>query len=330
MPNHDIICFGASAGGLEALRTIIGAWEKPIPAAIFVVIHSPSDAKSALPYILTRTDTIPAGHPSDRDSIEIGRIYAAPPDYHLLIQDSMVRLTKDAKENLMRPAVDPLFRTAATQYGPRTVGVVLSGNLDDGTSGLMAIKRHGGVTIVQDPEEAAWPGMPRSAIDFGAADFVLPAAEISEKLWALAHTPVVEGRLGAVEDDREIDVIAQDVRSQVRGERQDRPSTLVCPDCGGVMWEMKDGELIRYRCHVGHAMSPESLSQGITDRTEEALWTAVRSLQEKAMLHRRIASLTSGKRHPDKLAEAERLADEAEEQANAVLNLLRHIPGRPQ
>lgn len=325
MPNHDIICFGASAGGLEALRGIIGGWEKAISASLFVVIHSPSDAPSALPSILTRTDTIPAMHAEDGDKIEHGRIYTAPPDYHMIIEDSKIRLSKHAKENLVRPAVDPLFRTAARTYGPRTVGVVLSGNLDDGTTGLMAIKRYGGVTIAQDPYEAAYQGMPRSAIDNGAVDFILSTAEISSKLWELANTPVEERSTGVVEELDE-QIIGKDIDAQVDGKRRNRPSTLACPDCGGVLWEIRDGETVRYRCHVGHVMSPQSLAQGMSDRTEESLWSAVRALQEKAMLHRRLASLTSSRRNPERVAEAEKMAEAAEEHANGVLELLRQIP----
>ncbi len=325
MPNHDIICFGASAGGLEALRAIIRGWEEPIPAAVFVVIHSLSDAPSSLPFILSRTDTVPAVHPEDGAEIEHGRIYAAPPDFHMILEDSRVRLTRHAKENLVRPAIDPLFRTAARTYGPRTVGVVLSGNLDDGTTGLMAIRRSGGVAIAQDPHEAAYQGMPRSAIDNGAVDFILSSTEISSKLWELANTPVDQRSVGVVEQLDE-QIIGKDIDAQIDGKRKNKPSTLVCPDCGGVLWEIREGSMVRYRCHVGHVMSPQSLAQGITDRTEDSLWSAVRALQEKAMLHRRLASLTSSKRNPERVAEAEKMAEAAEDHANAVLDLLRQIP----
>jgi len=326
MIKRDIICIGASAGGLEAVRDIISKWESPIPAAVFVVIHSPSDAFSALPHILARADTLPAVHPSSGDEIEHGCIYAAPPDHHLIIQDSRVILSSGPKENLVRPAIDPLFRSAAEAYGPRVVGVVLSGTLDDGTAGLMTIKRHGGVTIAQEPAEAAFPGMPESAIENSAADIILPVAGIADELWALANTPVDESGIVAMMESSERDIIDKEINAQIEGKREGVPSTLACPDCGGVLWELRDGDMIRYRCHTGHLLSMDSLAQGISEKTEDALWNAVRVLQEKAMLHRRMANMPSRKRHPDLIAESERQADEADKEANILLEMLKKIP----
>jgi two-component system chemotaxis response regulator CheB len=173
---------GASAGGVEALSTVVAQLPKDIDAAVFVVIHVPRNAKSVLPRILQRAGELPAMHVLDEASIEAGTIYVAPPDRHLLIKPGRVTATSGPRENGHRPAVDPLFRSAAESYGRSVIGVILSGNLDDGTSGLAAIKRQGGTAIVQDPEDAVHNGMPLSAVNNVPVDFVLPLTDIGRKI----------------------------------------------------------------------------------------------------------------------------------------------------
>ncbi|MCU0518702.1 MAG: chemotaxis protein CheB [Oscillatoria sp. Prado101] len=192
MPGHDIIVIAASAGGVEALTKLASGLPKNLPAALFVVLHIPPQADSVLPRILSRTGTLPASHPIDGQTIERGRIYVAPPDRHLLLGRGHIHLAKGPKENGHRPAADPLFRTAAQAYGRRVVGVVLSGNLQDGTAGLQAVKMRGGVAIAQNPAEALYSGMPRSACQNVAVDGVLPVSEIAAVLVRLASEPVGE------------------------------------------------------------------------------------------------------------------------------------------
>jgi two-component system chemotaxis response regulator CheB len=232
-------------------------------------------------------------HPHDGQSIQPGRIYVAPPDHHLLIEDGRVRLTRGPRENRNRPAADVLFRTAARAYGPRVVGVVLSGSLDDGTAGLVAIKSQGGLAVVQDPAEALSPGMPSNARDHVAVDHCLPVAELAALLARLAREPIPKpDRSQAVTRQlaEEADMAELDVEELQNPDRPVKPSVFGCPDCGGVLWELEDGNLIHFRCRVGHAWSPDSLMAEQVEALDGALWTALRALEENAALSRRLAT----------------------------------------
>src|SRR4051812_46304658 len=195
MAKHDVIVLGASAGGVEAISRIVAEFPRDIRASILIVLHI-SRGRSMLPEILTRAGRLPAAHPTDREPLQYGRIYVAPPDHHLIVQDGVARVVHTASENGVRPAVDPLFRSAARVYGSRVIGVVLTGALDDGTAGVAAIKEVGGVTIAQDPEEAFSPGMPRSAINTGFIDHVLALRDIPLLIGALVEedAPALAGR----------------------------------------------------------------------------------------------------------------------------------------
>jgi two-component system, chemotaxis family, protein-glutamate methylesterase/glutaminase len=187
MPEYNIIAIGASAGGLEPLRQLVAGLPSGFAAAVFIVWHVSPTHPSLLPQILQFDGKLPVAHAQNGEIIQSGRIYVAPPDYHLLVEDGCVRLYHGPKENHSRPAIDPLFRTAAEVYGERVIGVVLTGMLFDGTAGLIAIKRHGGIAIVQDPAEAKYPSMPRSAIGHDHPDYVLPIAQIAEELRRLVQ-----------------------------------------------------------------------------------------------------------------------------------------------
>jgi two-component system chemotaxis response regulator CheB len=290
MPGHDIITVGASAGGIEALSQLVGGLPAHLPAAVFVVVHVAPHGTSVLPRILQRAGRLPAAHPRDGEPIVPGRIYIAPPDFHLLVKPGHVRLTRGPCENGHRPAADPLFRTAARYYGPRVIGVVLSGALDDGTAGMMAVKRGGGVAVVQDPEEALFSGMPRSALEHAAVDYSVPVAEVGPLLARLAAEPAA----GAAPDlspdeEKEADMAEIDLSKMTNETHPGHPSSFACPDCGGTLWEMREGELIRFRCRVGHAWSPESLIAEQADGLEASLWAALRALEEQTQLPRRLA-----------------------------------------
>ena len=189
MADHDIVVVGASAGGVEALTNLVAALPADLPASLFVVLHVPATGTSTLPDILSRSGPLPASHAKDGEPIEQGRVYVAPPDHHLLLRDDHVHLARGPRENGHRPAVDPLFRSAAWEHSTRVVGVVLSGALDDGTAGLLAIKARGGVAVVQQPEDALYAGMPNNAIEHVEVDHVLPAAAIAGMLARLAAEP---------------------------------------------------------------------------------------------------------------------------------------------
>lgn len=324
MPGHDVIVIGASAGGVEALRQLVKQLPPDLPAALFVVLHVPASGPSVLPRILERAGSLSVIHAEDGQAIRPGWIYVAPPDRHLLVRRGYVQLVRSPREHGHRPAVDPLFRTAARTYGTRVVGVVLSGNLDDGTSGLHAVKIFGGVAVVQDPDDALYTGMPTSAIENVDCDYVLPISELAPLLVRLAHEPVAEeeGEIMAADVETEADFVQEDIDEVERGERPRGSSTLTCPECGGVLWELDQGELIRFRCHVGHAYSGESLYAEQSETLEAALWTATRALEERAMLVRRLASRARERGHTRALERFQAQAEEAEAGAAVVRGVL--------
>jgi two-component system, chemotaxis family, protein-glutamate methylesterase/glutaminase len=291
MAKIDIVVIGASAGGIEALNQLFLSLKPNLPAALMVVIHMPSDSKSNLPYILNRAKTMPASFAQDGQTIRPGQVYVGPPNYHLLVENGSIILNVGPKENGFRPAVDPLFISTAHHYGPRVAGVVLSGNLSDGSKGLVSIKRAGGVTIVQDPEEAMYPGMPSSALQYVRADYVETATNIGLLINRLTEESFLpEGdSVVNVPDSEEHHLIQNEFRKYENGAVKNQSSVLTCPECGGVLWELRAGELIHYRCHIGHDYSPEALLTSQDSEIENAFWSAIRVLVEKAALSNRLA-----------------------------------------
>ncbi len=273
MPGHNIIVVGASAGGVEAFITLVSSLPADLPAAVFIVLHIPAQSFSVLPAILTRSGPLVAFHPKDGDTIEQGKIYVAPPDHHLMISRGSVRVVRGPKENRHRPAIDPLFRSAATTYKQRVIGVVLTGSLYDGTAGLLAIKQGGGLAVVQSPEDALYPSMPLHALQDVKVDYVLPMREIGALLVRLAHEPVPELEEDGTSEDIEVEIkMATFGMETIHDEHKaGTPSAFSCPDCGGVLWEINDGDLLRFRCRVGHAFSVESMISGQADEIEAAL-----------------------------------------------------------
>jgi two-component system chemotaxis response regulator CheB len=236
-----------------------------------------------MPSILGRATRLPVHSPLDGEPLLGGHIYVAPPDHHLEIEPGLVRLTQAPRENGHRPAIDATMRSAALAYDGTVIGVVLSGSRDDGTAGLLAIKHNGGAAVVQDPEEALYPGMPRSAIDHVEVDAILPLAQMAE--W-LAHRrpegPPPHG--GARMTDPDTPPVGDGPRREASGTR------YTCPDCGGVLFEQVEDGLTRYRCSVGHVFSIESLAAEQARQLEGALWTAVRALEDRAELLRQMAT----------------------------------------
>ena len=298
MAGHDIVVVGASAGGVEPLCRLVGDLPRDVPASVFVVLHMSAHSRTALPQILGRRAELPVSHPVDGEAVEPGRVYVAVPDRHLFLEPGIVRVKAGPKENGYRPSIDGLFRTAAAAYGPRVVGVILSGSRDDGTAGLRTISRHGGRGVIQDPEEAPFPGMPRSALDRDHPEFILPVAEIADCLVALAaETP----RAGRPPEE-----VSEDLGAELRwadpetGSSKDpplgQPSGFTCPECHGALWELDDEGFPRYRCRVGHGYSVETLLSNQSSGVEAALWTAYRALEERAALCRRLADRAESRR----------------------------------
>jgi two-component system chemotaxis response regulator CheB len=314
---------GASSGGIESLTEVVSGLPEDLPASVFVVVHVPARSKSLLPGILTRASPIPAAHARDGEAIQPGRIYVAPPDCHLLLGNGRIRLVRGPRENNHRPAVDPLFRTAAVAYGPRVAGVVLSGALDDGTAGLVAIKKRGGVTIVQDPEDALFPDMPRNAMETMDVDYCLAKDEIAAVLVQLSKEHAKESYVPVSADmKKETKIEAMDMGSIEDKDKPGTPSVFGCPDCGGILWELQDGELLRFRCRVGHAFGAEGLLSAQAEALDTALWSAFRALEENAALARRVAERArkSGRENSARIFEEK--AEAAERQAEVIRNLL--------
>jgi two-component system chemotaxis response regulator CheB len=310
MPGLDIIVIGTSAGGVQALSQMVRGLPAGFPASLFVVCHMPGDFKSNLPEILSRNGSLLARHPRHGEPIYPGHIYVAPPDYHLWLGEGIVQLNHGARENRHRPAIDPLFRSAARVYGPRVIGVILTGALYDGVAGLMAVRASGGVAMVQDPAEAVFPALPAAATALAGADVLVPAAELAPRLIELVRGPAAPAGEPIMTDPVEHmpEVVNTDMRAQIDGKRNEQLAVYTCPECGGRLWQVDEQGLVRFRCHVGHLFQAELLPQEQGLKLEAALWTAVRTFREKSVLSRQRAANERHHAHPE---QAERFADEA-------------------
>jgi two-component system chemotaxis response regulator CheB len=288
-PRH-LVVIGASSGGIEAMRQIVADLPADFPAAIAFVQHTSSHAPSVLHKILEKAGKLPAVSPTGTDDLRAGTIYVAPPNYHLLVEPGRVYLGRGPKENRFRPAIDPLFRSAAKVFGPNAVGVILTGNLDDGSAGLWAIKELGGVAIVQDPEDAMYPSMPTNAIKYVVPDFVVPLSDIAQLLVEVTAAPKREFA-SQIPESMEIEVkIATHEDPLAAGVgRLGEPSVFACPECHGVLLLLKDRGHPRFRCHTGHAYSTESLLVHIQEEVEIHLGTTIRAMQEGNVLMRSMA-----------------------------------------
>ena len=291
MADRDIIVVGASAGGLDALLRLVRGLPAGLPASLFVACHLQPGGHSSLPEILSRAGPLLAVPAVDGEPFHPGQVYVAPPDYHLLLgPDRTTRLTRDARENRHRPAIDPLFRSAARHFGARTIGVVLSGALSDGAAGLMALRAAGGLAVVQDPADALFPDMPRNAVQLAGADRLARADELAPLL-----TTLLNGQAPRRDDtmtnpfDEMHDVVEQDMQRQSRDDRRGEISVFSCPECGGSLWQAKTAGLTQFRCHVGHVYNGEVLLSEQSEALEAALWTAVRTFREKSVLAQQLA-----------------------------------------
>jgi two-component system chemotaxis response regulator CheB len=297
MANRDILAIGTSAGGVEALRFLAGHLPRELPASVLVTIHMPSQARSELDAVLGRTGPLPAQFAGDGDVLQKGRIYIAPPNRHLIVDGLRLALGEGARENNTRPAIDPMLRSAAVCCGARTVGVVLTGTLGDGASGLWAVKQAGGISVVQDPSDAEFPEMPRTALNRAKPDHVVRLADMPALLDVLAQQPA--GKAKPVPPSLKFEVeVARGRRAEM--EEMDsigRRSVLACPDCGGVMWEIDEGELSRFRCHVGHVYTAEMMSLALDENLRRALASAERALEERVALARKLCNQALGAGH---------------------------------
>lgn len=327
MPWRDLVVIGGSAGSLAPLTTVVSALPPSFGACVLIVLHSPAAPAGNLRRILERVSHLPVVIAKDEQDLEPGIVLARADQHMIVTAPNQIRLTSGAKESGFRPAIDPLFRTAAKACGSRVIGVILSGALDDGVYGLREIKARDGLTIVQDPDDAEISIMPRAALAHVDVDYVLPAAAIAPLL--LRETVPRQGEPTTGED-------AENDDPQLPGNKVDiarmnaelgPPSGLTCPDCGGALWQIEDGSLVRFQCHVGHHYSAESLAMHQDESVEQALWSAVRALEERAELRRRMASQTEA---AGLAAVAESFATQArvaEEEADRIRSVLEDSGG---
>jgi two-component system, chemotaxis family, protein-glutamate methylesterase/glutaminase len=311
MQGHDVVVIGASVGGVETLSNLVAQFPEDLPATIFVVQHIIPTARGNLAQVLDRAGPLPATMAQDCESFELGHIYVAPPDHHLLVKQGCLRVTRSLRENRVRPAIDPLFRSAAVAYGGRVVGVVLSGLQNDGTSGLLAIKRCGGIAMVQDPTDALYPDMPLSALEHVEVDYCLPVMKMGAMLYRLSQEP--PAATPSIPEDLliEVNIAEKPIDNSDRAEELGESVSVTCPDCGGPLWELRDEKLRRYRCRLGQAFTAESLLTGQSEVIEYALWAAVRPMEDRV---RTLMSLANGRREHGQ----SRLADSYETQAKEL------------
>jgi two-component system, chemotaxis family, protein-glutamate methylesterase/glutaminase len=331
MCHRDILVIGASAGGVEALQAVAAGLPADFPAAVAVVLHMPAGGTSVLPAILARAGPLPAVAAADGMPLRPGRIFVAPPGHHLMVGDGRLHLSHGPTENGHRPAVDVLFRSAAHALGPRVIGAVLSGALDDGAAGMVAIAARGGLTVVQDPAEALYRSMPDSVLQLVEVDHILPAGKMGTVLAELARETVDVGAAAPASAllGREVDMAGSGDREQRGRHPAGEPAGMSCPDCGGSLTEL-DNPGLRYRCHVGHAWSPAALLAEQSATAERAMWLALRTLEEKADLARRMLLEWPGRPgvRPPRLAERYRATILECEHAVAVIRemLLAGVP----
>lgn len=308
---HDIVVIGASAGGIEAVKEITSHLAPDLDAAVFVVVHVSPDSSGLLPNILNRRSKIPAHQAEDGEVIRPGRIYVAAPDRHLLLERDQVRVVNGPRHNRYRPAIDLLFRTAARHFGERVVGVVLTGFLDDGSSGLLAIHNAGGATIVQSPDDAEVASMPRNALEQVQPDHCAPLTKIAD----------IINRLAGVEAEP----MARRSNNRPKPEKKRVQTPFTCPDCHGTIWEVDENGEIRFECRVGHSYSAESMFQANDEAVERSMWAALRSLEESAALERRLADLADKRSRPHA---HQRFAQRAEERMRHAAVLREVLVGK--
>jgi two-component system chemotaxis response regulator CheB len=286
---RDLIAIGASAGGAQALSELVAGLPDELPAALLVAQHTSPSSPGVLADILSRAGRLPASAAVDGEPIERGHVYVAPPDHHLLVGDERLLVTRGPRENGHRPAVDPMFRSAARRYGQRVIAVVLSGTLDDGSAGLIAVKSRGGVAIVQDPQDALHPAMPRNAIESDHPDHIVPVSQLADLLCGLVQERLrPPGTNGQMANELRSDERSSPPSYALRAEGA-TPVPVTCPECSGPLFEVHKADLTTYQCLVGHRFSPDSLEQEQARHLEAALWNAVRGLYERAELVRRLA-----------------------------------------
>jgi two-component system, chemotaxis family, protein-glutamate methylesterase/glutaminase len=313
-----LVVVGASAGGIAPLRELVAGLPAGLPAAVLVVVHLPLTGESHLPALLSLSGPLPASHPRDGQELVPGEVLVAPPDHHLVVRGGQVRLNRGQRENRRRPAIDPLFRTAAAAFGPGVVAVVLSGALDDGAVGAAVVAAQDGVVVVQDPAEARVSSMPRAALATVRGARKVATADLAAVVTGLVRSSPAVAGAGHRPDVPQGDPTTEE--GPTAGTDRGNPAALGCPECQGGMSETTSDGTIGYSCHVGHTWSARTLLDAQHQAVESAIYSAAAKLLEIAAVHRRLAEVDDGAAPGDR-EEHLRAADLAEQRAERVQQL---------
>jgi two-component system chemotaxis response regulator CheB len=331
MANRDLVVIGASAGGIGALQTLCASLPSDLNAAVLVVIHTSPSSSNMLPRVLRTAGCASAVEARDGDLIKKGKIYVAPPDRHLMVDRHHLRLVRGPRENHHRPAIDPMFRSAALAYRRRVIGVVLSGSLDDGTGGLMVIRAHGGEAIVQDPASALFPSMPENALKRVPDAHVATMTEMPALIAKLVSQPLKDPQPITALDTlavSDVRMAEMDMAEIERDIHVGTPSAFGCPDCGGVLWEINQEGMLRFRCRVGHAYTAQHLRAEQRQVVETALWSALRALEESAALYRRLSTRADLRNLTSVIRSYAERAAAAETNSRTLRDFLVHVYAR--
>ena len=322
MAKKDIIVVGASAGGVNALRSFVKFLPVDFTGSVFIVLHIPPFSETRLAWILSKAGPLKAVQPRDGEEIKQGMIYVAASDHHLLLESGKVIVKKGPKENRFRPSIDALFRSAAYIYGPRVVGIVLSGLLNDGTSGLWSIKRMGGTTIIQEPEDAEYPQMPKNVLEYVEVDYTIPAAEMGRLLETLI-TEKAQKKIKLSSDEMrllktEVIIATNDNAFEMGIIEMGELTPFTCPECHGSLVRLVEGNIIRFRCHTGHAFTASTLLADVTQSVEEMLWMGMRGMEEITMLLKNIEEHLKQLGHKEQAAIFADKAEDASHRARVI------------
>ena len=325
---RDLIVIGTSAGGVEALQTIVRGLPSDLAAAVLIVMHTSPQGPYLLPEILRHAGTLRVASIIEGAPIEPATIYVAPPDHHLVVKGERLHLVRGPKENRSRPAVDPLFRTAAAAYGPRVIGVILTGMLDDGTAGLSAVRQRGGIAVVQDPADALYSSMPESALRYVGSDFTRPIHEIAALLARLVNEPAETAEPPPL--TRLIEIESNFVGMEPMNMRDmdtiGSHAGVSCPECHGPIWKITDGTLQRYRCHVGHAYTAQAMVEGQIEAQETHLWQALRLMKERVSLIWEIRAYAENDRRDADVASCEQKVQKLQRNIALIQQMIEDEP----
>lgn len=309
-------------GGVEALTKLVAQFPEDLPAAIFIVIHVSPHSKGIFAQILDRSGPLMAKTAEDREAIHHGHIYVAPPDYHLLVKQGFIRVIRGPRENRARPAIDPLFRSSAASYSSRVVGVILTGYQDDGTSGLLTVKRCGGIAVIQDPNDAIVPDMPANALENVEVDYCLPISEMGAVLDRLAREPAKEPPPVSEDIIEEMKITENTIGDTSNRSNLGNLVPYSCPECGGSLREMEGDKILRYRCHTGHAYTARALISDKSDTIENALWHALSILGERTNMLSNMARHERVRSRNKSAAIYENRAEESRAHTQSIRNLI--------